>query len=72
MRTDAQRAHHRAISARSYAGRKVRGVAVTPYHARKAAGRCVLCDTVRGEGDTGTQCRPCADYRNEQKRARES
>ena len=42
------------------------------YHERKAAGACVGCDTRLDptKGDTGTQCRGCADYRLEQAKAR--
>ncbi len=52
MRTDDYKTRHAAaVKAR--------------YYERKAAGTCVGCDTPLdpAKGDTGTQCRGCADYR---------
>ncbi len=42
------------------------------YDSCKAAGLCVGCEVKRdpSAGDTGTQCRGCADYRNGQRQER--
>ena len=77
MKPKAQLAHEAAASKASYHRRKARGehvarAATARYRLRKVAGLCVTCEASRdpAAGDTGTQCRGCADYRNERQKER--